>query len=105
MQDKHTPGPWRAEWFDENNAWVMDAKGNYLTELVTGDEEGKCADGDAQVFNLTLMAAAPELLKTCQVVLEHIMQTDRDYTYGGNIVPKADLAEYIRLAIAKATGL
>ena len=62
FEPNHTPGLWRAVWLDDGNAWVMDAGDNYLATLVTEDGEGKCADGNAQVFNLELMAAAPLML-------------------------------------------
>ena len=58
----HTPGLWKAVWLDDGNAWVMDAGDNYLATLVTEDGEGKCANGNQQVFNLELMAAAPLML-------------------------------------------
>lgn len=68
-KSQHTPGPWRAEWLNEENAWVMDKDGNYLATLVVEDEEGKCATGDQQIFNLELMAAAPDLLASLQAMV------------------------------------
>lgn len=66
----HTPGPWKADWLDDENGWVLDSQDNYLATVVTHDSEGRIAPLDQQVANAALMAAAPDLHAACAVLLD-----------------------------------
>ncbi len=61
---KHTPGPWKAEWYF-NRAELVKSK--YGTTLVLGQE---CLSAD-----LVLMAAAPELLNELEMAHRIILNT------------------------------
>lgn len=70
----HTPGPWRLDWLDDDNAWILDSKGNYLFEVVTHDGEGLFVSKDQQIANGRLVAATPTLLTELETQLENWQQ-------------------------------
>lgn len=99
MNDKHTPGPWSV--FTKNDGTMMVAKTptHYIAKVV-----GSSAVGDVRakfMADARLIAAAPDML-------EALRMAAAAYAAGPN--PAAVRAEmdsaidYIRAAIAKATG-
>jgi len=104
----HTPGPWRAEWLDDNFGWITGtgAEGRmYLAEIVTSDDEGMLAPPDEQKANADLFAAAPDLLAACEE-LEAFLEVVKDSWTGDqcNDLGLYDLQEILAAAIAKARG-
>ena len=85
-----TPGPWRAEWLDDQNGWILNDDGTYILEPILKDSESKC-DPLAAKANLRLAAAAPDLLQAAIYALEFLPKTGS---------AQSDL----RRAIAKAEG-
>jgi hypothetical protein len=93
MNGQHTPGPWRVERQNPSpttGEWMIaGAKPGYLAEV------RDCGSGDVSA-NARLIAAAPELLHCLKVVLCHVQ--------GDEAMESIVHADYIRAAIAKATG-
>lgn len=57
-------GEWSVEWLDEEHGWIIDEKGNYIVEVVTGDSEGRFfGSRRRREAAANLMAAAPKLLR------------------------------------------
>ena len=88
---KHTPGPWcvdRQNQSPTTGEWMIaGSKPGYLAEV------RDCGSGDVKA-NACLIAAAPDLLDALLMVLDDPDALDgRPRTY-----------EYVRSAIAKATG-
>lgn len=102
---KHTPGPWKADFLDEDNGWILDKKSNYIAEIVTSDEENKfIKNPDEREANARLIASAPELLealKAAQKILHPLVMKMKvkDHFSEHNV-----LANVIVKAIAKAEG-
>lgn len=67
----HTPGPWHQEW---NFIVAPDPAGDYpdiyIAEIAEEDDEGRVAPPDHQIANGMLIAAAPELLGACLMVVD-----------------------------------
>lgn len=89
----HTPGPWGQAW---QFIVAPDAEGVhpdlYIAEIAEEDGEGRVASSEQRAANGRLIAAAPELLAACRMVVER-------WEHG-------DLAEAARLchaAVALAT--
>lgn len=92
---KHTPGPWRVEYFK----WVRsEANGEQvcsgLGEIKYGrtNEEIELLAG----ANARLIAAAPDLLEACKTI--------RDYDWEKTDNTWAEICLILNLAIAKAEG-
>jgi hypothetical protein len=82
---KHTPGPWRYEYEPGYNGELIAANGTVIAEFIS----------EPRPPNARLIAAAPDLLRACQDLL------DRYKFVVGNEGVECYLA---RAAIAKATG-
>ncbi|HKB54226.1 MAG TPA: hypothetical protein VKD22_09510 [Ramlibacter sp.] len=78
----HTPGPWTADEFDEDQTCVWSAGGILVCHACTVDAEGEA--------NARLVAAAPDLLEACRLALPHHQ--------GGH----SKVGAALRAAIAKA---
>jgi hypothetical protein len=90
----HTPGPWDC---DLDYIVAPDPNGRhpdiYIAEIAHSDDEGRVVSYEEQHANRQLIAAAPDLLAACQMVINRWEQ--------------GDLAEAARAcadAIAKATA-
>lgn len=93
MEKKHTPGPWRAEKQDNGDYHILyNDTGNWLAEVYSDDDQGiEITKSDA-----ALISAAPDLLRSCEVLLEI-------YNKYANDNPSEDhMADMARAAIAKA---
>lgn len=91
---RHTPGPWhwdaneidkRSRPYVRCNVKLPGAVGNVAVAKVTGE-------GLEMTANARLIAAAPELLAACELVLSSTVDDEEDYR------------PVLRAAIAKATG-
>lgn len=102
MDCKHTPGPWvvsaksrttikQADFLGETNVLVASASGHPNSGLFPTDEEA--------IHNAHLIAAAPDLLDACRVMLDHV-----GYASCESSVQRQGLQKMLRAAIAKATG-
>jgi len=57
-------GDWSVEWLDEEHGWIIDERGTYIVEVVTGDSEGRFfGSRRRREAAANLMAAAPKLLR------------------------------------------
>lgn len=85
---KHTPGPWkkRPHFTPAGNAIVVDSSNIGIAGVF-----GKSHEQDAEA-NAALIAAAPELLEACKMILPYLQSNNG---YG---------ADQIEAAIAKAEG-
>lgn len=93
METKHTPGPWCVRWSLE--PYIGTEQG---FPVITG-----CYDGSLYVENdvdLTLAAAAPELLEALEKILGHDLESD-GATYEWETLVEA--CKEARAVIAKAT--
>lgn len=97
MEHKHTPGPWA-----HRNGRIFAADRENLTIA----HVARAADGDYSAANGDALAAAPDLLKALQALVE----LHADWDAGSAYVPvlfyeknKAAITE-ARAAIARATG-
>lgn len=84
----HTAGPWHTDWLDNGQGWILDAKGNYLADIVTKDECGFVVPRRQQKANAQLIAAAPDLLETCHALFKMLC----DLSYVGE-TPTDELDE------------
>jgi hypothetical protein len=68
----HTPGSW-----EHDGQFIIAPDPNgihsdiYIAEIVEADEEGRLAPTEQQVANARLIAAAPELLEACRMVVDN----------------------------------
>jgi len=100
-EQKHTPGPWHVGTqpdtfhtiFSESGRMRLEKEGTCLYPVAkTIDFEGE--DGEA---NARLIAAAPELLETCKMMLWLIESEQWEKRFDGETT-------ILRTAIAKAEG-
>lgn len=106
---KHTPGPWEIQWTDmwcpETDDWIPE--GGFAEHIrASGDgelyeRESICGTCDGcnliKAANARLIAAAPDLLKALQAMLDCCYDIERD-------IETEDAVEEARAAIAKAIG-
>jgi hypothetical protein len=94
MSTKHTPGPWEAnQWYDEEtgvSGWSFSA-GGYLLPLSALETD----DPEEAEANARLIAAAPELLKAL-IALHAVARVPMDEDYAA-VTNAAEV-------IARATG-
>lgn len=83
---QHTPGPWKADKWA--TGWTVSAPDSHYSVCHL---EG-CNNADA---NARLIAAAPELLAACKMVVERVLESDQ--------VTLEEL-DQVKAAIAKAEG-
>jgi hypothetical protein len=88
---KHTPGPWRVE-LDE-----VDLKEWPHPRIMSIN--GTCVAGVQYTRDAPLIAAAPKLLKACEIVLKAI-----EWEYPHDRMTPEEQASMLRDVIAKATG-
>ena len=68
----HTPGPWESEETEHrisSSHWIMAGEHQSICIGAIIHFSGEHAQSDA---NARLIAAAPDLLKACKVILDHI---------------------------------
>lgn len=103
----HTPGPWVATKSDEDNRMDINGDGFYIAEVIGGMT--------AFEANISLIAAAPELLEALRALMtnKHLDLGDLVYTVreregegweGHSVKAWSDAVTAARAAIAKATG-
>lgn len=67
----HTPGPWQHEWHfivaPDRSGWHPDI---YIAEIAGEDSDGRIAPPEEQAANGRLLAAAPDLLSACRLVVD-----------------------------------
>ena len=86
MTTKHTPGPWRFDYYSDN------IRGSGIT----------VARDVMVAADTSLIAAAPETLAMLEESLPHLEDYfDKEY---GDAPPEIDLLERVRAVIAKAKG-
>lgn len=93
MTSKHSPGPWS---FQDHGSLILDARSGSSQTLVAKVEVNTYRDEGR--YNARLIAAAPELLQTLQMV---------ESVYRKNCVTEGEpssVLDAIQAAIAKATG-
>ena len=90
----HTPGPWD---YDMDFIVAPDPNGKhpdiYIAEIADSDDEGRVASFEQQDANRWLIAAAPDLLAACTLIVERWER--------GNL---AEAARACTAAILKATA-
>lgn len=90
----YTPGPWE---FDLHFIVAPDPAGLhpdiYIAEIPESDNEGRVASDEQQLANRQLIAAAPELLEACRMVVTRWERGDL-----------AAAARACAAAVAKATA-
>jgi hypothetical protein len=102
MQEKtHTPGPWYVREQDD-----IDAEGNGYVWAVKGESHGSYIQNPGHAnseANARLMAAAPEMLKALEELLDltALMPNSDDAVNDPELEPALERA---RAAIAKAQG-
>lgn len=85
---KHTPGPWRAHFYDD---------GSDTFDIVQFDDDGYgpalieaagmvCADDHENQANARLIAAAPQLLEACKALLADAEVRKGAYLWTGSEV-------------------
>lgn len=88
---EHTPGPWQQDW---HFIVAPDPDGIhpdiYIAEIAEEDSDGRIASPEQQEANGRLIAAAPELLAACRMVIDR-------WEHG-------DLAEAARACSAAVAG-
>jgi hypothetical protein len=105
----HTPGPWNIG--DENNQCCEVLLGT-LHNLTANVDRQDSNTGqivitrDEMLANARLMAAAPDLLEACKLLMEHIKEglVSVYEERADNGQPGVSACEAIESAIAKATG-
>jgi hypothetical protein len=112
-ESKHTPGPWEfleagrtEEKFNVGRPFTIaeaNAPHNDIANVYSADDETVSITREQAISNARLIAAAPDLLKHAQSLLNGIdtglvrLDTDADETL-------ANTMSGLRAAIAKATG-
>ena len=94
-QQKHTPGPWEAEWHRKYKQWNVFPESGKAVVSVT-DLCGEYSKEETEA-NARLIAAAPELLEALQGLLDCM-------AIPSSICKERPAYEAARAAIAKATG-
>lgn len=98
MEEKHTPGPWNANWTRISGQaigfHITDPKHGSLRPICEAYDKTGAMSSDEIEANARLIAAAPELLEVAQEVLADDML---------QYLP-AEYVAKVRAAIAKATG-
>jgi len=89
---KHTPGPWKAGPFN-----VIADSGAIVADCCARDAITGTPAPAEYAANAKLIAAAPDLLAVCKMVLDR-------HSYQGTGEPWSDLFKAAREAIAKAEG-
>ena len=100
---KHTPGPWFAArnssfWEVKPQRELFDYNTPFTVADVCASAPGN-PDGGLQEANARLIAAAPDLLASLQLMVDRFLDTEGSYGAWEN-----DALEAARAAIAKATG-
>lgn len=103
----HTPGPWTVDKFTDDDGKVaacVCGEMGYLFGVTPteGTEVDNC-----DIANLTLAAAAPEMLEALQFVLEYLDRGDKDqgHIYADTLSPISDdltVADWIKRIVVKA---
>lgn len=101
--DKHTPGPWRAEGW--KNTVVNSAKGNTIV-ISPGGDGGDNGVGIEEIqANARLIAAAPELLETLEFCRDWFAKFSPTSPLITGEQAEHPMLTAITKAIAKAKGL
>lgn len=104
LANQHTPGPWKAD-----GKVVSTAAGTSVATCPWTTDESWTHDvteNDA-IANARLIAAAPDLLATLNVIADHLAKAPKfsAVEYSDELlVPYSDIEKYARAAIAKATN-
>ena len=92
----HTPGPWRSQGWVPTWAYipVHGANHNLICSVYPHTAKGYTHD-DAEA-DARLIAAAPDLLRACELALAHVPRSDD--------APDGGIHGFMERAIAKAKG-
>ncbi len=83
----HTPGPWQA---DGQRVWANAGDPVYIASLkFANDSEMTIEEKEA---NTRLIAAAPDLLAACEVLISHYMAKNKDFCPSNGICSREDCA-------------
>jgi hypothetical protein len=93
MVMSHTPGPWLAK--PKAGEIILNASNCYAVQEVYSPQGGH------NPADITLMAAAPDLLAACQSALDYFNETRSGREWRDNGGNEPDL---LRSAVAKAKG-
>ncbi len=91
----HTPGPWHVKVFDDGAFMLAAGPVDDLTSCIIATREAHPEPAEGRA-NARLIAAAPDLLEACEMLLMLSLPID---VSGESMVAKA------RAAVAKARGL
>ena len=110
-QQKHTPGPWEAEWHRKYKQWNVFPESGKAVVSVT-DLCGEYSKEETEA-NARLIAAAPDLLEALKAIVSNqirclednplMKKESRPYPWVEMDIHRSDL-DAARAAIAKATG-
>jgi hypothetical protein len=92
----HTPGPWRAIDHETEPCRVYDADGNMVADVF-------CTDMPGGTENARLIAAAPDLLAACKVLVNEVLYLKDDGTLPSGVENHPAMFA-ARAAILKAEG-
>lgn len=78
----HSCPPWKHIVFSgtakKETEWILDSEGNFLADIITTDDAGKCErDPRKRLANARLIAAAPRLLAAIKRML--VVKGDKDW--------------------------
>jgi hypothetical protein len=102
MATKHTPGPWKVVPYehDETDKEIHTYNGEVV--LAANMDYGDCWI-DAKDEDLHLIAAAPDLLDVCKIVLASRLTTNLPYVSRNERITNT-VTDMLKIAIAKAKG-
>jgi hypothetical protein len=63
---KHTPGPWKAGWYNDARYCV------YSGQIVVAEVQSTVGEFLQEKANAQLIAAAPALLRTCKLLVDRL---------------------------------
>ena len=92
-QTAHTPGPWAAT---PDALGVEAPRSGVMKQIADCDCHGAINDDREVHANARLIAAAPDLLRACELALAHVPRTDD--------APDGGIHGLMERAIAKAKG-
>lgn len=94
----HTPGPWRIGVPDENGWGIYKNSGGYAIAVVP------IVYDYPQIANARLIAAAPELLEACKLLVAYAEDVEDEYSSGAFLLPNRMDIDNAKAAIRKAEG-
>jgi hypothetical protein len=88
--NQHTPGPWTVSAVPPQSYWQVSTL-HWADQLSAEGEEAGPIPVQPNAANARLIAAAPDLLKTCRVLLERAHQLSAGTKSVDRLIPDARL--------------